>query len=60
MVKDLIMRVLKMNCPKCNRGLQIIMDTPLCISCDWEVIFEINGYIKHNLEEKKNENGIMW
>jgi len=30
-----------MKCPNCEKEMVIYMDTPLCPTCDWEIIYEL-------------------
>lgn len=42
-------------CGRCGRQMQIVMDTPLCPICNFDVIYELNVYIKKDMENIKNK-----
>ena len=48
-------RLKKMNlrCPLCGRKLQMVMDTPLCPICDVKVIYELNVWVRKDIENIK-------
>jgi len=43
-------RKMNLKCPKCGRKMQIVLDTPLCVICDANVIFELNSYVKADIK----------
>lgn len=40
---------MKVNCPICGRKMQNVLNTPLCVVCDWDVIYDLNGFVKYDL-----------
>jgi len=44
---------MEIKCPFCKKNMVIVLDTPLCIKCDWDVIEEINSDIKSRMEVEK-------
>ena len=47
--------VKKMNlrCPFCGRKLQMVIDTPLCPICDVNIIYELNVWVRKDIENIK-------
>lgn len=44
---------MEINCPKCGKNMVILFDTPLCLDCDNDIVYEFNVFIKKDMEEKK-------
>lgn len=42
-------------CTRCGRQMQMVMDTPLCPVCNADIIFELNAYVKQDLENMKKK-----
>lgn len=43
----------RLNCGRCGRKMQMVLDTPLCPICNADVIFELNVYVKQDLKDNK-------